>query len=79
MIYDEVLDAPAYFIDKKQVLPFNLISEDIEKIDSDIRKIRMEVCLSCEKLEQVNCCSECGCWMSAKTWIRDAKCPLDKW
>jgi len=41
---------------------------------------RMDICLSCDKLIQITKqCKECGCFMSAKTKLQNATCPLGKW
>ena len=79
MIYNEILDAPGYFIDGTQILPIDLIPNETEKASTEEREKRMMVCLSCEKNKPVNCCSECGCWVSAKTWVKNTTCPLGKW
>jgi len=47
---------------------------------SKIRGERYETCLGCESLFKLTrTCKECGCFMSLKTWLKDAHCPLDKW
>lgn len=43
---------------------------------------RRETCESCDRLRTflgVKTCNECGCAIWAKSMIRDAKCPLNKW
>jgi len=53
------------------------------KVASDVREERMAVCRNCPFfIEKTKRCSECGCFMEAKTWINyDAKklCPKQKW
>lgn len=78
-MYDETFDAPAYFVNGQQVLPVDIFDDTVEKVSNDERKKRIVICISCEKNEPVNCCSECGCWVSAKTWVKNANCPLNKW
>ena len=41
---------------------------------------RMEICKSCEFFQAyVKRCSQCGCFMEAKTMFPDSRCPLGKW
>jgi hypothetical protein len=42
-------------------------------------KERMNICRSCDKLNIINFCTECNCFMPLKTRIRIAQCPMDKW
>lgn len=50
------------------------------KTDPDIREDRLAACLSCEHLfKPTDSCKKCGCFVRAKTWLKDAKCPIGKW
>lgn len=53
------------------------------KVASAIREERMETCRQCPSfIEASKRCSDCGCFMEAKTWIAgnpDVLCPLKKW
>jgi hypothetical protein len=50
------------------------------KADVIIRERRLDLCLSCEHLfKPTDSCKKCGCFVRAKTWLKDAKCPLNKW
>ena len=53
------------------------------KVSFELREERMATCKSCPHfIEQTKRCSECGCFMEAKTWIAgDPKilCPKAKW
>jgi membrane protease subunit (stomatin/prohibitin family) len=40
---------------------------------------RLSVCYKCPSFTKVKTCKECGCFMVAKTRLKDATCPLDKW
>ena len=40
---------------------------------------RLAVCLECPRLTKTKNCRECGCFMVAKTKLKDATCPLGKW
>ncbi len=53
------------------------------KVDSLTREARFDTCKACPSLiKESKRCSECGCFMQAKTWINgnpDVLCPLKKW
>lgn len=53
------------------------------KVSSEIREERYNICKACPHfIEESKRCSECGCFMEAKTWIgADPKmlCPKQKW
>lgn len=50
---------------------------------SDKGKERLDICMKCPYLknrESMNRkCSRCGCYMTAKVKIANARCPLGKW
>ncbi len=53
------------------------------KVSKEIREERYDTCKACPFfLEDTKRCSECGCFMEAKTWIGgdpDMLCPKKKW
>ena len=53
------------------------------KVSSEIREERYDTCKACPSfVEDSKRCSECGCFMEAKSWVGgDPKklCPLKKW
>ena len=53
------------------------------KVSAEIREERYDTCKACPAfIEDSKRCSECGCFMEAKTWIggdKDMLCPLKKW
>jgi len=50
------------------------------KASTSVREERLSLCLSCEHLfNPTDSCKKCGCFVRAKTWLKDAKCPLNKW
>lgn len=53
------------------------------KVTSEVREERYDTCKSCPAfIESSKRCSECGCFMEAKTWVGgnpDMLCPLKKW
>lgn len=59
--------------------PSDLLFSD-NYTDKDTRNRRYEICLGCDKLfKPTRTCKECGCFMSLKTWLKGAACPINKW
>ena len=53
------------------------------KVSAEVREERYDTCKACPAfIEGSKRCSECGCFMEAKTWVGgnpDMLCPLKKW
>jgi hypothetical protein len=53
------------------------------KVKKQVREERYEICKACPHfIEDSKRCSECGCFMEAKTWVKadpDLLCPKKKW
>ena len=53
------------------------------KVSAEIREERYDTCKSCPFfIEDSKRCSECGCFMEAKTWVGgdpNTLCPKQKW
>lgn len=53
------------------------------KVSSEIREERYNICKACPHfIEDSKRCSQCGCFMEAKTWIAGSPkllCPKNKW
>lgn len=49
------------------------------KATSDVHDYRIEICKSCDELNSVKFCQQCGCFMPLKTWLKSSSCPLKKW
>lgn len=61
------------------VTPLDLLNAN-NYIDKETRDARYNVCLDCDRLfRPTRTCKECGCFMSLKTWLKEAHCPLGKW
>lgn len=44
------------------------------------KKQRLEICKNCEFFNKITTqCNQCGCIMSIKSLLPDAKCPKGKW
>lgn len=68
-------------MDKKidKVTPLDLLSSD-NYTTQDIRDERYEICKGCpELIKLTRTCKKCGCFMSMKTWLKEADCPIGKW
>ena len=62
-----------------EVNPEALKSNGYVLISKEVRDARYAVCKACPKLRALTkICKECGCFMPAKTWLKNAKCP-DYW
>lgn len=53
------------------------------KVSAEVREERYDICKQCPFfVEDSKRCSECGCFMEAKTWVGgdpDMLCPKKKW
>jgi len=47
-------------------------------VDSKVRKKRLEICQACDRCDGSRC-SECGCYVAAKTTLTSEECPLNQW
>jgi rRNA maturation endonuclease Nob1 len=53
---------------------------DEYKAEVEVREKRITICKSCPELFQpTDTCKKCGCFVNAKTWIKNTTCPLGKW
>ena len=60
--------------------PWDLLKSDTKYVDDEIQQFRFNVCLQCpELISLTKQCKKCGCFMSAKTKLEKAVCPLGKW
>lgn len=48
-------------------------------VSNAIRERRFNICKNCEKINSLNFCKICKCFMPAKTWLAISDCPLKKW
>lgn len=62
------------------VRPWDMVNPKIGRVLQEVRDERFNMCLSCEHLIQATkTCKKCGCFMTAKTWLPHASCPIHKW
>lgn len=59
--------------------PWQMLNKD-NFITEDISESRFSICKECPELIKLTSqCKKCGCFMSAKTKLKNATCPLGKW
>jgi hypothetical protein len=62
-----------------KVTPLDLLNNK-NYTSREIRDERLDICNGCERLIPLTkTCKECGCFMSMKTWLNYAECPIGKW
>ncbi len=50
------------------------------RVEENTRETRLDICLSCEHLfKPTQNCKKCGCFVQAKTWLKNTSCPIKKW
>ena len=59
--------------------PWDLFNKNLGRVENTIQEERMAICNACPKLLPTGNCMECGCFMSQKTKLPNAECPLHKW
>lgn len=60
--------------------PWDLINPNTEYVSDEVHTNRFDICKSCPELIKVTSqCKKCGCFMAAKTKLKNAQCPLSKW
>lgn len=60
--------------------PWDLINPKAELLSEDISQKRLDTCRQCPELIRATVqCKKCGCFMKAKTKLKNASCPLSKW
>lgn len=64
----------------RDVKPWDFLNPNTEYASDDLAESRYSTCRSCPELIQLTkTCKKCGCFMSAKTKLLNATCPLNKW
>lgn len=59
---------------------FDYIDKFLDKDLLELSKKRMDICNTCPNFNTVpKKCNLCGCYMEAKTRLRNAACPIEKW
>ena len=66
--------------EKNGVTPLDMLNPKTKHASQELADQRLEICRKCPELIQLTSqCKKCGCFMSAKTKLESAKCPLGKW
>lgn len=66
--------------EKNGVTPLDLLNPKTKTATEEEYSKRYSICLECPELVQLTKqCKKCGCFMTAKTKLEAAKCPLGKW
>ena len=61
------------------VKPWDLLKKE-NYTNEEIAQARFDECKKCEFLfQKTNTCKKCGCFMVAKTKLKNATCPIGKW
>ncbi len=64
----------------KDVKPWDLINPNTEWATLEVSSERYSICKACpELIKLTKQCKKCGCFMSAKTKLQEATCPIGKW
>lgn len=64
----------------RSVKPWDFLNPNTNYASEELAENRYDICLSCpELIKLTKTCKKCGCFMSMKTKLQDAKCPLNKW
>lgn len=50
-----------------------------QSVPQEVTNMRLNICNGCDKLTKTRQCSECLCFVDAKTKFRQEECPLKKW
>lgn len=60
--------------------PWDIFNKNLGKVGEEVAKERLAMCTACEHFIRLTTqCKECGCFMSAKTKLPNASCPVGKW
>lgn len=55
------------------------LPSEYKGVKKSLRRQRIEVCNSCEKLTNLKTCAVCGCFLPFKVYFKIFDCPLGKW
>ena len=60
--------------------PWHILNVDARIKDQTKIDARLNICRGCPELIQLTTtCKKCGCFMSVKTGLLGAECPIGKW
>ena len=65
---------------EREIYPWHLLDPKYERSNEVEFKGRLDICNACEELFKLTKqCKKCGCVMTLKAKLKEAKCPLGKW
>jgi hypothetical protein len=60
--------------------PWDIINPTTVFVPESVSNSRINICYSCDNFIKLTTqCKKCGCFMTAKTKIESATCPIGKW
>lgn len=62
----------------RPVKPWDLLNKKNWTME-EVRAKRLEICHECPELNKIKQCKLCHCFVSGKTALENAYCPLRKW
>jgi hypothetical protein len=66
--------------EKNGVTPLDVLNPKTRRTTNEVADARISICNSCPELIKITSqCKKCGCFMSFKTQLESAKCPIGKW
>ena len=66
--------------DTRTVKPWDFLNPNTEYVDEETSQERYSICKGCpEFINLSKQCKKCGCFMSAKTKLAAATCPIGRW
>jgi hypothetical protein len=66
--------------EKRPARPWDIFNKNLNNVPEEDFHARMAICKKCEFfIKKTSQCSKCGCFMSLKTKLVNASCPVGKW
>ena len=67
-----------HFVNTAKNVVEHVVKTGRVKTEDNQLKIRRQICSSCEYLYDSRC-QKCGCFISTKTSLEAANCPINRW
>ena len=66
--------------EEKDVKFLDLFNPNQPRSEEELKAYRMSICRTCPFFSKTGeRCTKCGCFMTLKTTLKKAKCPVGKW
>jgi hypothetical protein len=66
--------------EKNGVTPLDFLNPATKRASEELSEERFSICKGCPEFFSLTTqCKKCGCFMSAKTKLESAKCPIGRW